>query len=56
MGAALDQGMAMTVRAGNPMHRGVACSREAVSERPLSYPTMAPFGGLLIGMPPSRRD
>lgn len=56
MGAALDQGMAMTVRAWHPMHRGVACSREAVSERPLSYPAMAPVGGLPIGMPPSRRD
>lgn len=56
MGAALDQGVEMTVRARDQMHRGVECSREAVSERPLSYLTMAMVGGLLIGMLLSRRD
>jgi ElaB/YqjD/DUF883 family membrane-anchored ribosome-binding protein len=56
MGAALDQGMEMTVRARDQMHRGVEYSREAVSERPLSYLTMAMVGGLLIGMLLSRRD
>ena len=56
MGMALDQGMEMTVRARDQMQRGVAYSREAVSERPLSYLTMAMVGGLLIGMLLSRRD
>lgn len=56
MGAALDQGMEMSMRARDQMNRGVAHSREAVSERPLSYLTMAMVGGLLIGMLLSRRD
>lgn len=55
-GAALDQGREMTVRARDQMNRGVAHSREAVSERPLSYLTMAMVGGLLIGLLLSRRD
>jgi ElaB/YqjD/DUF883 family membrane-anchored ribosome-binding protein len=56
MGAALDQGREMTVRARDQMSRGIDHSRDAVSERPLSYLAMAMVGGLLIGLLLSRRD
>jgi ElaB/YqjD/DUF883 family membrane-anchored ribosome-binding protein len=56
MSTALDQGREMTVRARDQMARGIDYSRDAVSERPLSYLGMAMIGGLLIGMLISRRD
>jgi ElaB/YqjD/DUF883 family membrane-anchored ribosome-binding protein len=46
----------MTVRARVQMARGIDHSRDAVSERPLSYLGLAMIGGLLIGMLISRRD
>jgi ElaB/YqjD/DUF883 family membrane-anchored ribosome-binding protein len=56
MSVALDQGMEMSVRARDRMARGIDYSRDAVSERPLSYLGMAMVGGLLIGMLIARRD
>jgi ElaB/YqjD/DUF883 family membrane-anchored ribosome-binding protein len=56
MSTALDQGREMTVRARVQMARGIDHSRDAVSERPLSYLGLAMIGGLLIGMLISRRD
>jgi ElaB/YqjD/DUF883 family membrane-anchored ribosome-binding protein len=56
MSNALDQGREMTVRARDQMNRGIEHSREAVSERPLSYLAMAMVGGLVIGLLISRRD
>jgi ElaB/YqjD/DUF883 family membrane-anchored ribosome-binding protein len=56
MSSALDQGREMSVRARDQMSRGIEHSREAVSERPLSYLAMAMVGGLAIGLLMSRRD
>ena len=56
MSSAFDQGREMTVRARDQMNRGNEHSREAVSERPLSYLAMAMVGGLVIGLLMSRRD
>ena len=56
MSAALDQGMEMSARARDQMNRGLEVSRDAVSERPLSYLAMAAVGGLIVGLLLSRRD
>ncbi|MEI7447443.1 MAG: hypothetical protein WCK28_21325 [Burkholderiales bacterium] len=56
MNAALDQGMAMTVRAREQMQRGLDVSREAVVDRPLSSIALAAVGGLIVGLLLSRRD
>ncbi len=56
MNAALDQGMEMSARARDQMHRGIEVSRDAVVERPLSSVAIAAIGGLIVGLLLSRRD
>ena len=56
MNAALDQGLEMSARARDQMHRGIEVSRDAVVERPLSSVAIAAIGGLIVGLLLSRRD